>query len=69
MGLLVVGSIARDTIETSFGREDNILGGSAIYFSYGASFFAPVSLFQIHFTQLGIMSFENLLLLLKKVLT
>jgi sugar/nucleoside kinase (ribokinase family) len=39
--LLVVGSIAFDSIETPTGSVDNALGGSATYFSYAASFFAP----------------------------
>src|SRR3954463_3016981 len=44
MSLLVTGSIGIDTIETPTGRRDNVLGGSAIYFSYAASFFTPVRL-------------------------
>ena len=44
MALLCVGSVALDSITTPFGRKDNILGGSAVYFSYGASFFSPVRL-------------------------
>ena len=42
MKLLVVGSMALDTIETPFGKEDNILGGSASYFSLAASLFTDV---------------------------
>jgi sugar/nucleoside kinase (ribokinase family) len=37
--LLVVGSIAFDSIETPNGSVDHALGGSATYFSYAASFF------------------------------
>jgi sugar/nucleoside kinase (ribokinase family) len=44
MSLLVTGSIGIDTIETPFGKRDNVIGGSAVYFSYAASFFAPVRL-------------------------
>jgi cytidine kinase len=44
MSLLVTGSIGIDTIETPFGKRDNVVGGSAIYFSYAASFFTPVRL-------------------------
>lgn len=40
--LLVVGSLAYDTVETSNGKFDNLLGGSATYFSAAASFFSPV---------------------------
>lgn len=44
MSLLVTGSIGLDTIETPTGKRDNVIGGSAIYFSYAASFFTPVRL-------------------------
>jgi sugar/nucleoside kinase (ribokinase family) len=37
--LLVVGSIAFDSIETPGGKADDVLGGSASFFSYTASFF------------------------------
>ncbi|HLO26558.1 MAG TPA: PfkB family carbohydrate kinase [Geobacteraceae bacterium] len=44
MSILVVGSVAFDSVETPFGRVDNVLGGSATYFSTSASFFTDVSL-------------------------
>lgn len=44
MEILVVGSVAFDTIETPFGRGQEVLGGSATYFSTAASFFAAVRL-------------------------
>lgn len=44
MSLLVVGSVALDTIETPFGRAENTLGGSATFFSAAASFFSRVHL-------------------------
>jgi cytidine kinase len=44
MSLLVTGSIGLDTIETPFGLRRDVVGGSAIYFSLAASFFAPVRL-------------------------
>ncbi len=45
MGLLVVGSVAFDSIETPFGKVKDALGGSAIYISVAASYFtAPVRL-------------------------
>lgn len=44
MSLLVVGSVAYDTIETPFGRVEEALGGSAMYFSAAASLFHPVQL-------------------------
>jgi sugar/nucleoside kinase (ribokinase family) len=42
MSLLVVGSVALDTLETPFGRREEVLGGAASYFSACASFFGPV---------------------------
>jgi sugar/nucleoside kinase (ribokinase family) len=44
MSLLAVGSIALDSVETPFGRREEVLGGSATYFSTAASFFGPVRL-------------------------
>lgn len=44
MSLLVVGSIAIDSVETPSGKADEALGGSAAYFSYAASYFCPVRL-------------------------
>src|SRR5436309_7728996 len=44
MPLLVVGSIALDSVETPHGTVENALGGSATFFSYAASFFTPVRL-------------------------
>lgn len=44
MALLVTGSIGIDTVETPHGRADDILGGSAIYFSLAASLFTNVRL-------------------------
>lgn len=42
--LLVVGSVALDTVQTPFGKVEEALGGSATYFSYSASFFTQVRL-------------------------
>jgi sugar/nucleoside kinase (ribokinase family) len=44
MAIVVVGTVAFDTVETPFGKGENVLGGSATYFSTSASFFADVSL-------------------------
>lgn len=44
MGIVVVGTVAFDTVETPFGKGENVLGGSATYFSTSASFFSDVSL-------------------------
>lgn len=43
MHILVVGSVALDTVKTPFGEAREVLGGSAVYFSASASFFTPVS--------------------------
>ncbi len=42
MSLLVVGSIALDTVETPFGRAEDALGGSATFFTASASCFHRV---------------------------
>ncbi|HEX8536577.1 MAG TPA: sugar kinase, partial [Cystobacter sp.] len=42
MSLLVVGSVGLDSVETPFGIKEDVLGGSASYFSTAASFFTPV---------------------------
>ena len=42
MSILVVGSVAFDSLKTPFGERDRILGGSATYFSVAASFFTDV---------------------------
>ena len=43
MSVLVVGSVALDTIENRFGKVDDSPGGSALYFSSAASLFSPVN--------------------------
>lgn len=42
--LMVVGTVAIDSVETPFGKQVEVFGGSASYFSYAASFFTPVEL-------------------------
>ncbi|MGQ0644174.1 MAG: PfkB family carbohydrate kinase [Elusimicrobiota bacterium] len=44
MSVVVVGSIALDSVKTPFGERREALGGSAVYFSYAASFFTDVRL-------------------------
>ncbi len=45
MGLLVVGSLGLDTVETPFDKVEDALGGSATYISLAASYFGgPVEL-------------------------
>jgi sugar/nucleoside kinase (ribokinase family) len=43
MGVLVVGSVAYDSVETPFGAREGVLGGSATYFSASASLLTQVS--------------------------
>lgn len=42
MSLLVVGSVAFDTIQTPYGKAEEVLGGAATYFAVAASHFTPV---------------------------
>jgi sugar/nucleoside kinase (ribokinase family) len=44
MSVLVVGTVALDSVETPSETRHHVLGGSATYFSYAASFFTQVSL-------------------------
>jgi len=47
MRLTVIGSVAFDSVETPFGKKDDVLGGSATYASVAASFFTPVNLISV----------------------
>ena len=42
--VLIVGSVAYDSVRTPFGEADEVLGGAASYASVSASFFSPVRL-------------------------
>ena len=44
MTVLVVGSVALDSVETPFGSAENVLGGSAVLFASAASLLTPVQL-------------------------
>jgi len=44
MSILVVGTVALDTVKTPFGKKKDILGGSATFFSLAARLFSPVNL-------------------------
>jgi len=44
MSVLVVGSVALDSVETPFGKADEVLGGSGTFFSASASHLTPVQL-------------------------
>jgi sugar/nucleoside kinase (ribokinase family) len=47
MSILVVGTVAFDSIKTPFGAAERCLGGSATYFSVAASFFSEVELIAV----------------------
>jgi len=42
--ITVVGTVAIDSVESPFGKQEECFGGSAAYFSYAASYFAAVRL-------------------------
>ncbi len=44
MSVLVVGSVALDSVETPFGRADSVIGGSGTFFSASACHLSPVQL-------------------------
>ncbi len=44
MSILVVGSVALDSVETPFGKASGIIGGSATYFSAVASLYTKINL-------------------------
>ena len=44
MSILVVGSVALDSVETPFGSADRVIGGSAVFFAAAASLLCPVRL-------------------------
>jgi sugar/nucleoside kinase (ribokinase family) len=47
MSLLVVGSMAFDSIKSPFGEVEQVIGGSATYFSLAASYLTPVRLVSV----------------------
>jgi len=44
VSILVVGSVALDSVETPFGRVTEVLGGSSVYFATAASIYTKVNL-------------------------
>src|SRR5258706_13410629 len=44
MSLLVIGTLAYDTVETAYDRRSEVLGGSATYFAAAASGFGALDL-------------------------
>jgi sugar/nucleoside kinase (ribokinase family) len=62
MSLLVVGSVALDTVQTPFGRADDALGGSATFFTAAASCFCDVQVVGVvgeDFPEAGIRFLES----------
>lgn len=47
MGILVVGTVAFDSVKTPEGEANDAIGGSATYFSAAASFYAPVDVIAV----------------------
>jgi len=47
MRLTVIGTVAFDGVETPHGKRDKVLGGSASFASFSASFFTPVNLISV----------------------
>ena len=45
--ILVIGTVALDTVETPFGKKNRILGGSASHFSMAATLMAPVNIVSV----------------------
>ena len=60
MPVLVVGSVALDSVETPFGKADDVLGGSATFFSAAASLLTPVQLVGVVGTDYPIEKLEPL---------
>lgn len=50
--IVILGTIGLDTLKTPFGRVEDVLGGSAVYAAYAASFFAKVGIISIKGTDL-----------------
>lgn len=60
MSLLVVGSVALDSIFTPFGQTADALGGSAVYFSVAASLLHPVQVVGVVGTDYPVAALERL---------
>jgi sugar/nucleoside kinase (ribokinase family) len=58
--LIIVGTIGIDTIKTPFGKFGDVLGGSAVYASYSASFFSEVGIISVKGEDLAITELDFL---------
>lgn len=47
MSVLVVGTVGLDNVETPSAKREDLLGGSAVYFAYAASFYTRVELVSV----------------------
>lgn len=47
MRVTIIGSVAFDSVETPFGKREDVVGGSATYASLSAAFFVPVNLISV----------------------
>jgi sugar/nucleoside kinase (ribokinase family) len=47
MKVSIIGSVAFDSVETPFGKREDVLGGSATFASLSASFFTPVNIISV----------------------
>ena len=45
--VVILGTIGIDSLETPFGKQDNVIGGSAVYAAYAASFFSPAAIISV----------------------
>jgi sugar/nucleoside kinase (ribokinase family) len=60
MTVLVVGSVALDSVETPFGKAEDVLGGSATFFSAAASLLTPVQVVGVVGTDYPVAKLEPL---------
>ena len=68
---IIIGTVALDSLETPFGKVQNILGGSASYASIAASFFSKPGILSIVGKDFPCehIKFLNEILIITKVIT
>jgi len=67
MSLLVVGSVALDSVETPFGSRDEALGGSAVYFSHAACLLHPVQVVEETSKQMTVILLQFVMMMQEKL--